>query len=139
MVLSSYTLDTDIVIEVLRGNQRVVARMDQLGPGTQISITGLTIYELYKGVAVMQDEDRREEVEQFISSAETLDLDLKAEKKAGEIYANLRSNGELISDADILIAAIVIANDSILVTNNTKHFSRIEGLEFENWLEEKHG
>ncbi len=87
----------------------------------------------------MQDEDRREEVEQFISSAETLDLDLKAEKKAGEIYANLRSNGELISDADILIAAIVIANDSILVTNNTKHFSRIEGLEFENWLEEKHG
>lgn len=137
--MSSYTLDTDIVIEVLRGNQRVVARMDQLGPGTQISITGLTIYELYKGVAVMQDEDRREEVEQFISSAETLDLDLKAEKKAGEIYANLRSNGELISDADILIAAIVIANDSILVTNNTKHFSRIEGLEFENWLEEKHG
>ena len=132
-----YTLDTDIVIEVLRGNQRVVARMNRLGPGTQISITGLTIYELYKGVAVMQDEDREKEVEEFISRAEILELDLKAERKAGEIYADLRRKGKLISDADILIAAIAVINDSILVTNNTEHFRRIEGLKFENWLGEK--
>lgn len=132
-----YTLDTDIVIEVLRGNQRVIDRMNQLGPGTQISITGLTIYELYKGVAVMQDEERRKGVEEFISRAEILELDLKAERKAGEIYADLRRKGKLISDADILIAAIVVINDSILVTNNTEHFSRIEDLKFENWLEGK--
>lgn len=133
-----YTLDTDIVIEVFRGNQRVVDRMERLGPGTQISIPGLTIYELYKGVAVMQDEDREKEVEEFISRAEILELDLKAERKAGEIYADLRRKGELISDADILIAAITVTTDSILVTNNTGHFRRIEGLKFENWLEEKH-
>jgi len=135
--LPRYTLDTDIVIEALRGNQRVVDRMNRLGPGTQVSITGLTIYELYKGVAVIQDEDREKEVEEFISRAGILDLDLKAERKAGEIYADLRRKGKLISDADILIAAIAVTNDSILVTNNTEHFRRIEGLKFENWLEEK--
>ena len=134
-----YTLDTDMVIEVLRGKQRVVDRMNQLGRDTQVSITGLTIYELYKGVAVMQDEDRKKEVEEFISRAEILELDLKAERKAGEIYADLRRKGKLISDADILIAAIAVTNDSILVTNNTEHFRRVEGLKFENWLEEKRG
>lgn len=55
--------------------------------------------------------------------------------KAGEIYADLRKKGELISDADILTAAIVLANDSVLVTNNVDHFKRIKDLKIENWLQ----
>jgi len=46
----------------------------------------------------------------------------------------LKKKGELINDADILIASIVKAHDAILVTNNEKHFSRVEGLKIENWL-----
>ena len=49
--LNSLTLDTDIVIELLRGNDIVKRKMEQLPKDTLIHITGLTVYELYKGVS----------------------------------------------------------------------------------------
>jgi predicted nucleic acid-binding protein len=102
---------------------------------TSICITGLTVYELYKGVFFIGNRRREQEVEEFIEQAEVLQLDADIEKNAGEIYADLRKNGELISDADILIAATVLANDSVLVTNNTDHFKRVKNLKIENWLQ----
>jgi tRNA(fMet)-specific endonuclease VapC len=53
---------------------------------------------------------------------------------ASDLYADLRKAGKTIGDADILIAAIVIKNRGILITNNKKHYEGIEGLKFENWL-----
>jgi predicted nucleic acid-binding protein len=50
------------------------------------------------------------------------------------MYANLRRQGEILPDADILVAATALANDCVLVTGNEKHFRRIKGLEVENWL-----
>jgi tRNA(fMet)-specific endonuclease VapC len=47
----------------------------------------------------------------------------------------LKKEGMFINDADILIASVVKAHDAVLVTNNEEHFSRIEGLKIENWLE----
>ncbi len=130
----SFTLDTDIVIEVLKGNEKVLKRMNDLPFETSICITGLTVYELYKGVFFIGDPRREQEVEEFIEQAEVFQLDADIEKKAGEIYADLRKNGELINDADILIAATALANDSVLVTNNTDHFKRVKNLKIENWL-----
>lgn len=40
---------------------------------------------------------------------------------------------EALIDTDILIAGICLENDFVLVTNNTKHFSRIKDLDIENW------
>ncbi len=131
----SYTLDTDIVIEVLKGTETVVERMNALPIETSICITGLTVYELYKGVFSIGEKRREQDVKEFIENVEILQLDEDIERKAGEIYADLRKKGELISDADILIAAIVLANDSVLVTNNTDHFKRIKNLKIENWLQ----
>jgi len=54
---------------------------------------------------------------------------------ATDIYADLRGNGITISDADILIAAIVIKNNGKLISNNTKHYKDIQKLELINWLE----
>jgi predicted nucleic acid-binding protein len=56
--LSSFTLDTDIVIEILRGNQKAVKKMKNLPQETLIYITGLTVYELYKGVLLIGDKKR---------------------------------------------------------------------------------
>lgn len=130
----SFTLDTDIVIEALRGNDKVIKKMNDLPIETSICITGLTVYELYKGVFSIGERRREHEVEEFIDKAEVLQLDAYIEKKAGEIYADLRKKGELINDADILIAATVLGNDSVLVTNNTDHFRRVKNLKIENWL-----
>ncbi len=53
--------------------------------------------------------------------------------KAANIYASLREQGLVISDADIFVASIAITNNLVLVTNNTNHFSRIQGLLLDNW------
>ncbi len=133
--MNSFTLDTDIVIEILRGNQKAVGKMENLPQETLIYITGLTVYELYKGVLFIEDKKQEQDVENFVESVEVIQLDSYAEKKAAEIYAYLRKKGELINDADILIAATVLANESVLVTNNEEHFKRIKQLKIENWLQ----
>ena len=53
---------------------------------------------------------------------------------AAEIYGRLHRAGQLVGDADILIAATCLENDCEIVTNNTSHFSRIPGLVVRNWL-----
>jgi tRNA(fMet)-specific endonuclease VapC len=54
--------------------------------------------------------------------------------KTAELYAALRASGQLIDEADLLIAAIALVHDMILVTNNTAHFARITSLQVEDWL-----
>ncbi len=55
-------------------------------------------------------------------------------KQAANIYADLYRRGQLIQDADILIAASAIANGFGVATNNLSHFARIAGLHIDNWL-----
>ncbi|MCD4844531.1 MAG: PIN domain-containing protein [Methanosarcinales archaeon] len=128
-------MDTDIVIEVLRGNEIVIQKIKNLPIDTIITITGLTVYELYKGTYIMGDRQKEQEVMDFIELVDVLQLNTAVEKKAGEVYANLKKRGEQINDADILIAAIVLKNNGVLITNNTKHFKRIENLKIENWMQ----
>ena len=54
--------------------------------------------------------------------------------KASDLYATLRRQGELIGDADILIAASALTQELGVATNNESHFRRIPGLHLENWL-----
>jgi predicted nucleic acid-binding protein len=54
--------------------------------------------------------------------------------RATDIYADLYRRGELIGDADILIAASALANGFAIVTNNEEHFKRVKNLEVVNWL-----
>lgn len=50
-----------------------------------------------------------------------------------KIYADLRKKGTPLDDIDLLIAGVAIANNLVLITHNQKHFSKIEGLELEDW------
>ena len=54
--------------------------------------------------------------------------------RAAELYAELRARGQLIEDADLLIAAMALVHDMTLVTHNTAHFARITGLQVDDWL-----
>ncbi len=54
--------------------------------------------------------------------------------RAADIYADLHQRGEIIGDADILIAATAIEHGFILATNNENHHNEIAGIRIENWL-----
>jgi tRNA(fMet)-specific endonuclease VapC len=54
----------------------------------------------------------------------------------GDAKADLRHRGELIEDANLLIASTALAYQLTVVTNNTRHFARISGLTIESWIVE---
>ena len=64
-----------------------------------------------------------------------VDSDDEICKNFGKLKTELEKEGKIIDDADLFIAACALANKLILVTNNEKHFGRIENLKLENWRE----
>ena len=63
------------------------------------------------------------------------EMSVVAWERAAEIYAYRLKIGKPLEDADILTAAFCIVGGCILVTNNTKHFDVIDGLQLVNWTE----
>ena len=61
-------------------------------------------------------------------------------RESAEVFAMLKAglekSGTPLDDFDLILAACALANDFVLVTNNMKHFERIEGLRLSNWAQE---
>jgi predicted nucleic acid-binding protein len=129
-----YCLDTDILIEYFRGNNFVKKRVENLRENDIIGITWLTVYEFFKGIFVSGKFDEEKFLKALVDSVMIMEETYESARIGGEIYFNLKREGNLINDADVLIASIVKDYDAILVTNNEEHFKRIKGLKYENWL-----
>lgn len=69
----------------------------------------------------------------FLSGISILPFEADAALEYGDIRHNLKSKGNLIGANDMLIAAHVRALNIILITHNTRKFSRVEGLNLEDW------
>lgn len=63
-----------------------------------------------------------------------LPWDAKAANRHGELRADLKARGKPIDDFDEMIAAHALTVGAVVVTDNTRHFSRVPGLVIENWL-----
>ena len=125
-------LDTDICIELLKGNKRVLQRRDQYdGP---VGVCFMTIAELYYGAEKSRDPSKNmDTIEKLLITLEIVHTDIAILKRFGIIKAHLQKQGEPIADADILIASATLEKAERLITGNTKHFERIAGLALENW------
>ena len=127
------SLDTNIISDILRGRQNIVTRyVEEAKKGTIFAICDVVYYELVRGLKSIGASSKIKEFMKMYEEMEHLPLDMKAINQAVDIYVNLHK-GQQIEDNDIYIAAIAMANDCTLVTANEKHFSRINGLTYENW------
>ncbi len=72
-------------------------------------------------------------IDVFLAAIRPLPLPLEAAAVGGRLRAALRRAGARIGDFDTLIAAHALAARLVLVTNNVREFSRVEGLPLENW------
>ncbi len=128
-------LDTDVLIEFFRKKPGVVTRVTAyLSDHDRLSISIITYYEVLRGLRHVGITAQLQAFEDFIADSEMLLLDLTAVRKAADVYAALRKQGQLINEGDILIAGIALVNNCVLVTNNTAHFSRVPELQIENWI-----
>lgn len=130
-----YIIDTNICIYWLKGNKTIEKKI--LGMGFEnIGTTIITLAELYYGAyKSAKVEANLENLQRLETEIEILQTSSEVGKHFGNIKADLVKMGEIIEDADILIASIVMDNKAVLVTNNQRHFGRIEGLLTENWYD----
>lgn len=132
--MTCYVLDSDMCIYWLKGNERVRQRVTEVGPD-RLNLTIITLAELKFGAYNSQRvKENLESIHNFSRKVKVLPLNPYAAGKFGAIKAQLRREGRIIEDLDILIAAITLSHDGVLVTNNTEHFSRIADLKYENWI-----
>jgi predicted nucleic acid-binding protein len=124
----TYLVDTDWVAAYLKGRAEAIQRLDALAEdGLAISvITYGEIYEgIYYGRAVKQHEQG---FLNFLQGVDVLPLNRTIMKRFAQMRGHLRSQGQLIGNLDVLIAATALYHNLTLITSNTRHFSRIPDL-----------
>lgn len=99
-----------------------------------INLSIITYYEILNGLLYKDARRQLAKFEMFVALNKVLPLTISTVKISANIQAELRKKRMVIGHTDTLIAGIAIANKLQLVTNNTAHFERIEGLETSNWI-----
>jgi tRNA(fMet)-specific endonuclease VapC len=126
-----YLLDTNIISYYLKGienlKEKITSNIDSL------SISIISYYEIISGLQSIDANKRINEFEKFCKLIDIINLDKASILASCKIYASLKKSGKLIDDIDILIAGIALSNNLVMITDNTGHFDRIEGLKVENW------
>lgn len=130
-----YLLDTNICIYIQRHRPATVqARFSRLHPG-EAAISLITWGELCYG-AEKSNQSRKvfDALDEFASLIPVLPLDQEVGRHYGNVRATLERQGRTIGNNDLWIAAHALSSQLILVTNNEREFSRIDGLSLENWV-----
>lgn len=126
--------DTNVWIAYLsKAPSPVKARIASL-PEDQVLLCDVVKAELYygayKSVRVTENLAR---LDLLFSAVRSLPFDSEAARQFGEIRAHLASQGTPIGPYDLQIAAIALGSRLTLITHNTREFSRVPGLELEDW------
>lgn len=129
-----YLLDTNTCIRFLNKRVPVLIQRFVDTPDEDICVCSIVKAEMFFGSMKSQHPERNRAIqEKFFARYPSLSFDDAAAYVYADIRRNLEQRGTLIGPNDMLIASIARANHLILVTANEREFSRIEGLEIENW------
>ena len=131
-----YILDTDILIELIRENPVVLEHLRKVGT-ERCCMSVISSQELLYGAYNAPTYYQKQELIRIGKVMRHFPIAPLPEDghDFGKAKADLVKRGLIIDDFDISIAATALKNDITLVTDNIKHFSRIEGLKIENWIE----
>ncbi len=135
MMVPSYLLDTNIVSDLVRNPQgRVAGRIAEIGEEA-VYTSIIVASELRFGATKKNSLRLVNQVECILAALVVLPFDEPADREYAKLRTVLECSGKTIGPNDMLIAAHALANQSVLVTANLDEFSRVNGLEVENWLE----
>jgi tRNA(fMet)-specific endonuclease VapC len=130
-----YLLDTDTVIYSLKGEPAVEKNLrEHFHDPMKMSV--ITLMELYYGA------HKSQKLASNLAKIKTLEISFQIipiSEESAEIFgmtkAQLEKAGSPLDDFDLIIASCALSNNLVLVTNNVRHFQRIEGLKLTNWTE----
>lgn len=132
--MNELLLDTDTLSLFLRNQPKVMSNAtDYLKFHKGFTFSIITHFEIRRGLIVKNAQRQIANFELICLQSREINLTSEIVNRASDIYADLYKSGQLIGDADILIAATALENNLPIVINNESNFSRIEGLRILNW------
>ena len=130
-----YLLDTNICIYIAQHNPPAVRERFARHSSRELAMSVITLGELRYGAEKSQS---REKLLAGVGKLEQLipvhSLPEAAGEHYGQIRATLNSIGQAIGNNDLWLAAHARAEGWILVTNDEREFTRVPGLQVENWV-----
>ena len=120
-------LDTDVLVDILRGSQQTVEKIKKLEEKFDLTTTTINVFELYFG-AFKSRKVNVKAVDELAERLEPLKLTEFSAKISGKIVAELERKGKPIDFRDAMIAGIALENGAVVYTRNVEHFKRVEGL-----------
>ena len=132
--MKKYLLDTNIIVFLFKKRFEMNEKIKKVGI-ENCAISEVSVAELHFGVEcspIDVIEEKRIRLNSFLEHIQIISFSTAIQLYAKE-KARLTKLGETIPDFDILIGSTAVANDFVLVTNNSKHLSRIQNIEIEDW------
>ncbi|MFA5996082.1 MAG: PIN domain-containing protein [Patescibacteria group bacterium] len=126
-------LDTDVCVELLRGNQQVILK--RAADHDAVAISFITAGELFYGAHKSNFVAHNLlQIEKFLLTVTVIQSSVDIMQKFGEQKAKLWKSNILLPDADIMIAATALTKCDKLITGNIQHYQRFNELRIENWI-----
>lgn len=125
-------LDTDTISYFLRGNESVKAKI--IEHQKELASTTVNYSELIYGLTKKDSKKYLPKVELIFENIKLYSFDKKSARTFGLLKANMQKEGIVVADMDLMIASIALTYDEVLISNNIKHFSKVEGLRVETWV-----
>jgi tRNA(fMet)-specific endonuclease VapC len=128
-------LDTNICIAIIKQKPKDILRKFNAYQVGQVCISSVTLAELRYGVAKSQYHQKNQvALDEFILPLEVVGFDEAAADYYGRLRAGLERQGTPIGALDTMIAGHALSLNVALVTNNTREFSRVAGLQLLDWV-----
>ena len=127
---NNFLLDTNIVIEVFKGNKDLADKISKL---PDFYLSSVILGELYIGINRITNKAKHlKELQNFLQLCTVLNVDEITAQYYGTIAAALYKKGKPIPINDVWIAASTLQHSLILVTRD-KHFAEIPDLKTKFW------
>ena len=130
-----YLLDTDTIIYSLKGHESVQKNLS-IYIDESMSLSVITLMELYYGAYKSQKiTSNLSKIRILEKTFEIIPTGTESAEIFGILKTDLEKSGNPLDDFDLIIAACAMTYNLTLVTNNYRHFERIDGLKLANWSE----
>jgi predicted nucleic acid-binding protein len=122
--MTKICLDTDVVLDFMKGHKAAVAKISHYIPNDELSITALTFFELVSAIK------KTGRVLPILDNLSLLPFEKKAALRANKIHGDLQKQKIEIGMRELMNSAICIENEAWLCTKNRAAYEGVEGLRF---------
>ena len=134
-----FMLDTNIISDMVRNPRGASAKRGKAEGQVALCTSAITACELRFGARKRGSPALSERIGSFLSRIPVMPLEPPVDETYGRVRLGLEKAGTPIGPYDMLIAAHALSLGLVLVTDNVREFSRVEGLRMENWIERGSG